>query len=45
VAEALGCAHGLGLAMQKLPGTMLHVELQRKSLECLEDGFFGDDRR
>jgi hypothetical protein len=45
VAEALGCAHGLGLAMQKLPGAMLHVELQRKSLECLEDGFFGDDRR
>ncbi|CAL1140432.1 unnamed protein product [Cladocopium goreaui] len=39
VAEALGCAHGLGLAMQNLPGAMLHVELQRKSLECLEDGF------
>ena len=39
VAKALGCAHGLGLAMQNLPGAMLHVELQRKSLECLEDRF------
>ena len=44
VAEAVACAHGLGCAMQNLPGAMLHVELQRKSLECLEENFVGHDR-